>query len=828
MKRVLTALIVLTVLAGCRGPEERAAYGVIKRTFGEVPANVSLRYEGPSEGNDWYSLEVADGQLNVSGSSVVAICKGFHDYIQDNGYGSATWSGSRLELPARLPDSAPVRVESPFKTHLFYNVCTFGYSTPYWGWKEWNRETDWLAIHGFDMPLAPVGTEGILYRVYLKMGLSDEEIQAYFSGPGHFPWMRMGNMCAQDGGMSRRWHEKQIRLQHRILRKMRSLGMSPVFQGFAGFVPEAVENHFPDVHIGRNDWHGLHNQLLHSDDSLFQAIGTAFIKEWEKEFGKGKYYLVDSFNEMDIPFGERGTKERYETIKSYSSATYKSIYDANPDAVWVIQGWMFGRDRTLIWDPESVRALLDGAPDDKLIIVDLAVDFNEFVWRSEKDWDYLNGFYGKEWIWSTTPNFGGRSSLKGNYDFYLNAHLDALASPNKGRLTGFGSSPEGIESNEALYEAISSAGWSDSPKDAKDFLGRYFAARYACDPALLEPFADGLLGSVYNNFSSGDVHDWARRPRGFSPNVFGINAGYYEGIRYLLSLSENLSASELYRRDAILYASAFLFDKADEAYRDAVASFVAGDYTAGRKRAEALCGMLLGADRLLESHPTMRMQRWLDMADKSATCEAERREFRAEALRLVTTWDAEGIHDYASRCWSGLLRDYYVPRLRALFEALEQGTEFDIYAKENAFIDSVSEHGFSKVTPFDDPVAAAISLVEEFGQYSPAPEYQDVVGCWAPAIPGNLAVYLSYAQMPLLKGFLIENTAGGPVTVKKLKVGGRRLTYKEGPAKTIPDGGGFYEYAAPPAGSRIENSTPFIFHLSGGEDSAGIIRYVKR
>ena len=122
MKRVLTLLIAFTVLAGCKGPEEKAAYGVIKRTFGKVPANVALRYEGPSEGNDWYSLEVKDGRLNVSGSSVVAICKGFHDYIQDNGYGSATWSGSRLELPARLPDSDPVRVESPFRTHLFYNV----------------------------------------------------------------------------------------------------------------------------------------------------------------------------------------------------------------------------------------------------------------------------------------------------------------------------------------------------------------------------------------------------------------------------------------------------------------------------------------------------------------------------------------------------------------------------------------------------------------------------------------------------------------------------------------------------------------------------------
>ena len=823
----LIALFAATVACGCASPEERAAYGVVKRVFGSVPANLSFRCEGSDTSNPWYSQEVKGGMLTVEGSSAVALCKGFHDYIQDNGYGSHTWSGARLELPGRLPDMEKKRVESPFERHLFYNVCTFGYSTPYWGWKEWRKELDWLALHGFDMPLAPVGTEGILYRVYSKMGLSDEEIQAYFSGPGHFPWMRMGNMCAQDGGMSRRWHERQIKLQHRILRRMSILGMEPVFQGFAGFVPEAVEKHFPEVRITRNDWHGLHNQLLGAKDSLFQVLGTAFIKEWEKEFGKGKYYLVDSFNEMDVPFGERGTRERYETIKSYSEATYKSIADANLDAVWVMQGWMFGRDRTLIWDPESVKALLDGAPDDKLLIVDLAVDFNEFVWHSEKDWDYLDGFSGKEWIWSTTPNFGGRTTLKGDYGFYLNSHLDALASPNRGNLTGFGCAPEGIESNEALYEAISSAGWSATPKDPVVFLGEYLAARYKCSRETLQPFTDGLLGSVYNNFVAGDIHDWALRPLCFSTNIFGINEGYYSAISYLLSLKKDLCWNELYRTDAVAFAADFLFNKADAMYKDAVLSFVSGDTDTGHALAGRLCEMLLAADRLLESHPLMRMQRWLDMADKSATNAAERQEFRTEALRLVTTWDAEDVHDYASRCWSGLIRDYYVPRLRGMFTALESDKGYDIYAFENSFISQTSRKGFSRVAPYDDPLGAAASLVGEYGSYSPRKEFEDVVSCWAPAFPapnnGKAIASLSNRQARNLTGFSFEPVRGGPVEVQGVKVGNRRISYPDGPAKSIPADGAVYRYSIPP-GSNVEKSTGFVFFLSGSESGAGLIR----
>lgn len=829
----LFAVVLIAVLmaAACHSPEDKAAYGVLKRTFGACPSNVSLVYAGPADSTSWYSLEVRDGRLTISGSSSVALCKGFHDYIQDHGYGSATWSGAVLRLPGRLPDMEKVVVTSPYERHLFYNVCTFGYTAGYWGWEEWQKDIDWLALHGFDMPLAPVGTEAILYRVYLDLGLSDEEIQAYFSGPAHFPWMRMGNMCAQDGGMSRAWHEKQVALAHRILRRMKSLGMSPVFQGFAGFVPEAVQDHFPEVSITRNDWHGLHNQFLSAKDALFQTIGSAFIKEWEKEFGKGKYYLVDSFNEMDIPFGDRGTPERYENIKAYASATYKSIHDANPDAVWVMQGWMFGRDRTRIWDTLSVKALLDGAPDDKLMIIDLAVDFNEFVWRSEKDWLYLGGFYGKEWIWSTTPNFGGRSSLKGHYDFYLNAHLDALSSPEKGRLTGFGSSPEGTESNEALYEAISSAGWSSAPKDPKAFLGQYFASRYACDAGELEPFVDGLLGSVYDNFANTDNHSWVGRPMNFNPNIFNINQGYYDAVSHLVSLSSRLGGEALYRIDVLSFAADFLFAKADEIYREAVSAYYSGEKERGNELAGTLCSMLLDADRLLESHPLQRMQRFLDMAGRSATSEKERMQFRKEALRIVTTWDAKDIHDYANRMWSGLLRDYYVPRIRGTFHAIETGETYDIYALENAFIESVANEGFSPVEPFDDPVAAAKELVEKYGSYSMDPETGKTVAFWGPCSGKtdgvrNVVFLLQKDQVTGLKGFEFVCTAGGPVTIDWLKVGNIRVTLPGGGERSLPAGGGFYPWKGPSSDKGLEKTTKFLFEISMDAASAGYIKLV--
>ena len=79
------------------------------------------------------------------------------------------------------------------------------------------------ALHGINMPLALVGYEAIIARVWKKMGLTDEEINHYFVGPAHLPWMRMGNISGIDGPLNEDWHKKQIALQHQILDRMRFL-----------------------------------------------------------------------------------------------------------------------------------------------------------------------------------------------------------------------------------------------------------------------------------------------------------------------------------------------------------------------------------------------------------------------------------------------------------------------------------------------------------------------------------------------------------------------------------------------------------------------------
>ena len=76
-------------------------------------------------------------------------------------------------------------------------------------------------------------------------------------------------------------------------------------------------------------------------------------------------------------------------------------------------------------------------------------------------------------------------------------------------------------------------------------------------------------------------------------------------------------------------------------------------------------------DKVLESHPHFRLDEWQSYAKKMANNNESLIKHYVENSRfLITTWaDFPGntLSDYASKMWSGLLRDYYFGRWEIWF-----------------------------------------------------------------------------------------------------------------------------------------------------------------
>ena len=662
-----------------------AAIDLIHRVCNNSNLPVSVR-KSVASNNTYFKYEVKDGRLLINGSDNVSICRGFYDYIKQNNMGMYSWSGNNISFPEKLVDSPSVNIVSPFKNHYYFNVCTYGYSMPYWDWNRWEYEIDWMALHGINMPLALVGYEAILYRVFKKFGLTDNEINNYFVGPAHLPWMRMGNVSGIDGPLNSDWHSSQIALQHKILNRMRSLDMKPICPGFPGFIPEAFKRLYPDLHIVETHWGGaFHNWMISPAEPLFSKISEAFIKEWEKEFGKCDYYLVDSFNEMDIPFPEKGNPARYEMAASYGEKVYNSIKRANKNAIWVMQGWMFGYQR-YIWDYETLGALVSRVPDDKMLLLDLAVDYNKHFWHSEVNWEYYKGFYNKQWVYSVIPNMGGKTGMTGVLDFYANGHLEALSSSNKGNLVAHGLAPEGIENNEVLYELVTDAGWSNDSIDVKKWLLEYSRNRYGNFNEDISYYWDCMLNSVYGSFTDHPRFNWQFRPGSVKNGSINISNDYFKGLESFVCASDSLCESRYYLNDLCEITSQYLGGKAEILTKLIDQEYVLGDTLQAKFLQSRFECLMLGIDLLLSQHPTMRLDRWVNFASQNAKNKLQKKQYETNAKRIVTIWGPP-VDDYAARMWSGLVGDYYLGRWKVYFNSRNSGKSVDLAEWERNWVE---------------------------------------------------------------------------------------------------------------------------------------------
>lgn len=676
-------------------------------------------------GHDCFEYAAKDGRVFVRGSSPVAMTRGAYEYIKAAHLGMVTRSGVRLDLKSAWPDAPLRRVESPYAFRHHYNVVSFGYQTPYYTEAEWTRELDWLALHGYDMLMAPVATEAIAARVWKRLGLTDAEAAELSVGPAHLPWLRMGNIRNVDSPLPQEWHADQVALQHFLLKRMRELEMTPVVQGFAGFVPDAIVRIDPTAVLHDTNWNGgFHRdrrpRSILPDSPLFTKITKLRMEEYTREFGPVRHWLVDSFNEMDLPKTDEGQEA---LLARYGAETIAALSAGNPDVVWVLQGWMFGY-QPHIWNPSTVKALLSRVPDDKMIVLDYANDY-------AKSWPKFEGFYGKPWAYGFVPNMGGKVAYTGNFDLYAKGAAEMLASPARGRIAGFTTEGEGMENNEVLYELLSDVGWRKDPVDADSWIIEYAKSKYgACPDAMVESWKL-LRPGTYAHLTPHPSFAWQTLGRGAGSTHRAPDA--LEGMRRFLGCADTLSASPLFQADALEMAAIFLGTKA-EAWFSAADDFLdIGDFeTADRCQARGTA-LLLEADRLLESHPLHRLSRWVELAREHGATPELKKYYESNARRIVTSWGPP-VNDYACKIWSGLIRDFYVPRRAAHYEARKAGKGFDRNVWEAGWI---AKSGVSSCAPHADPMVAAVRAVDAAAADTPPSvpksDYR-VLGEWTPDV----------------------------------------------------------------------------------------------
>lgn len=630
-------------------------------------------------GKDVFTLEGRGGKVIIGGNNANSMAVGLNRYLNRYCKVTVSWYADvPVSLPKVLPDvNTHERVTARVPQRFFLNYCTWGYTMPFWDWQDWERLIDWMALNGVNLPLAITGQEAVWYNVWTSLGMSDEQVRGYFTGPAYLPWHRMANIDGWCGPLPKEWLDGQTALQQRIVERERALNMRPVLPAFAGHVPGALRQLFPKADIkalGR--WAGFDEQyrtyFLNSEDPLYNRIQRLFLEEQTRLFGTDHIYGIDPFNEVDPPSFEP------DYLNKVTRHIYESLTAVDPQAEWLQMAW-FLYYQSKDYTRERTRAMLTGVPQGKMTMLDYYCEYKE-MWREHE------AFYNLPFIWCYLGNFGGNTNVQGRVKEAGERFERALAESG-GNLVGIGSTLEGLDVQQFPYEYILEKAWDYAKTDEQ--VINELADRHAGNENAPARSAWNLLYNKVLDITPGNFA--APLPCSYPTMGKEDRAIKYEA-RDLLAVWDYLLAQDRITTDAMtidliwvgrqLLGDLFLiekqaFDKACQ-QRDKRQVFAISD---------RLYDLLFDLDALNSHHPHATLDHWLQQARSLGKTSAVKDYYEMNARWLITTWGGS-LNDYACRNWSGLMWGYYAKRweiyIREATSSVISGAPFDADAQRSA------------------------------------------------------------------------------------------------------------------------------------------------
>lgn len=640
--------------------------------------------------SDFFELDQKGDKVVIRGNNYVNIATGLNWYLKYYAGIHLSWNGMTAELPESLPKvSTPVRKETNLALRYDFNYCTYSYTMAFWDWKRWEKEIDWMALHGINLPLAVVGQECVWKNMLEKLGYTKEEINKFIAGPAFLAWWAMNNLEGWGGPNPDSWYTQQEALQKKILKRMREYGIEPVFPGYSGMVP-----HDANKKLGLNVtepalWNGFTRPaFLLPTDSRFNEIASLYYKELEKLFGKANYYSMDPFHELE----DAGSVD----FDAAGKAVLKAMKDVNPKATWVIQGW------TENPRPEMIKNLNNG----DILILDLFSECRP-MWGIPPIWKREKGYEQHDWLFCMIENFGGNVGLHGRMDQLLNNFYLTKNNPLAAHLKGIGLTMEGSENNPVMFELMCELPWRPEKFTKEEWLKDYLFARYGVrDEKITQAWsilADGIYNCPFGNNQQGPHESiFCGRPglNNFQASSWSKMQNYYDptsteaAARLMLEVADKYKGNNNFEYDLVDIVRQSLSDRGRIVYNQTIADFKSFDKKSFAAHSQEFLNILLAQDRLLGTRSEFRVGRWIEQARNLGTTPEEKDLYEWNARVQITTWGNRvcandgGLRDYAHKEWNGLLKDFYYKRWAAYWQTLQDVldgkpmVELDYYAME--------------------------------------------------------------------------------------------------------------------------------------------------
>ncbi len=697
----LFAIISVTSFAAnpIKGLLERIDPGASRKFVTEVKAS--------PDGLDYFEIGRKGDKVYVKGNDYVSVATGINWYLKHILHTHLSWNNMTAALPDKLPlPDRTIRKTTDKKLRYDFNYCTYSYTMPFWDWNRWEKEIDWMALHGVNMPLAAVGQECVWRNMLARLGYSKDEINNFIAGPAFLAWWAMNNLEGWGGPLPDNWYESQEAMQKKILARMKEYGIQPVLPGYSGMMPSNADEKLGLNIIKSPLWNGFTRPaFLYPTDPKFAEMAALYYDEQKKLFGKSDYYSMDPFHECR----DAGLFD----FTAGGKAVMEAMKKANPAAIWVVQGW----------DKNPRQEMLDGLKPGDLLILDLFAECKP-MWGIESPARRENGFGEHRWIMCMLENFGGNIGLHGRMDELLDNYRQIAVHPLGKYCSGIGFTMEGSENNPVMFEMMAELPWMSKIPSKEEWLKDYVTARYGrFDKRIYDAWVI-LANSIYNaplgNIQQG-THEsiFCARPGldNFQVSSWSKMKNYYdptataEAAALMLEAADDFRGVNNFEYDLVDIVRQALADEGRRTYQNAIAAYKCFDRKAFEANSSRFLDMLLEQDRLLATRPEFKVGSWIDKARNAGLTPEEKDLYEWNARVQITTWgprqcaDKGKLRDYAHKEWNGILKDFYYPRWEAFWQTLRGGFEgkpveaIDYYAMEEPW--TLSKKPYSSVAEGD-------------------------------------------------------------------------------------------------------------------------------
>lgn len=614
---------------------------LIKRNTPRIADQFLLKTIESDNGYDCYEIYSEDKKVVLAGNSPLSQAMAYYDYLGKY-HGVVITSG---DYDISTISSAPLPEEKISRTikkkiRAITSYESFSLNGNFRGFDRWEKEIDFMAMHGFNRVLQPVGFDGILFRTLTDIGMPENFCLEFSSGPAFLMNQLTGNIAGTNSVNSKEYLERKITVGKLISDRERSLGIEPIFPAAIPSVPFSLRKKYIKMDIFKAPmWYNFPPIFfIRPKNAFFSVFNKKFLTIQREALGETHSYIFEGVYESD--------KKGYNShLADLGKALEEMLGEFDAEAVCYLHTSSINAD------------FFKNCSGDRYIFLDNC--------EMSKSSDVLNG---RKYIPEISGNRYGRTGIYGNVQKLCD---NPFANSELGGALSF----DTFDINPVYCAAALKAITTDGNFDRDEFIRDFCAKRYKTDS-----FTDDIISLI--DLCSSDKCTGSiicARP---CTNVkhtapYDTMERDYD-FHQLYPIARNIASSDDKKIDAMRadlqsIVRQFLSDLAYPVYIKATEFFKEKNVRNFEQASNLFLEICEDIDRLLRTREeTNFCTKYLE-AQELGSSQEEKESLQINFLLLHTIWgpfDHSILYDTVWNEWGGLVKDYYEARWHMYYRSL--------------------------------------------------------------------------------------------------------------------------------------------------------------